>query len=177
MSAKMMWSVIVEGPTPDAGSYTLANFSTKERAEREKDKMEAAALEKEKNTDSSIWGGWSVFPNRFYVRPAPVVIEDDEEFTPLGYFLVFSTAGYNDDKTKIVRVIDHVEYVITYEGAALVSLTDHEVQQLKKLQEPGTKYVQWNTPSFYADDAIAETMAAFDINDIPLEVEVSEVVS
>lgn len=174
MSNKMMWALVVEGATPDSGYFTLGHFASKERAEQEMAKLESSVDEIESNTDKEVWGGWDIFPSRYRIEPVPAVVEDDEEFTAHGYFLVFPTATFNEDKTRLTREIEHASFVLASEQT--LNMDEAEKEIIRNLRESGKKYAQWRAPEhFDGEDVVYESLCAFNVADIPLEVDVSEV--
>lgn len=173
MSNKQMWSLVVEGATPDDGYFSLATFPSKERAEMERDKLENKMEEIEKNADKDAWGGWDVFPSRYRVEPMPAVVEDDEEFNTVGYFVVFPTAELNEDKTRATREIEHAQFILSTDQ--MLDLTEDEKKAIRELREGGKKYVQYRKPQhFDGEDVVYETLCTFNVADIPLEVDVAE---
>lgn len=169
MSENQMWSLIAVGSTPDDGDYTVANFTTKERALQEKEKLEKIVKAIESNTDSSLWGGWSIFPSRYRVEPMPAMVEDGEEFSPKTYFLVFTTSTLSEDKTRLTREVEHVEFSISA-GLEGYMVNAQEQKAFKEMQETGKKYVSWNTPVVSGNGTIVfETLFTLNAADIPLE--------
>lgn len=174
MSNKMMWALVVEGATPDSGYFTLANFASKERAELEMAKLESSVDEIVSNTENDDWGGWDVFPSRYRIEPVPAVVEDDEEFKAHGYFLVFTAATFNEDRTRVTREIEHVTFGLS--SAQMLDLDENSKYVIQALHETDKKYVQWQVPQYFdGENVVYESLCAFNVADIPLEVDVSEV--